>query len=73
MNYPAIVYHPDAWCAVCGASWTAKCVAVRFAPLQPMVCGDCVLTAGALVIAENKRRAMNDVANSGHDAAGDAQ
>ena len=67
-NYPRIIAAPDAWCAVCGASWTAKSVAVRFAPLQPMICGDCVLTAGALVIAENKRRAMNDVVNSGQNA-----
>jgi hypothetical protein len=60
--YPHIVIHPDTWCAVCGKSWTPQDVAVRFAPLQPMICGECVLTAAALVIVEQERRAEDEAA-----------
>ena len=68
-NYPRIIASPDAWCAVCGASWTPVSIAVRFAPLQPMVCGECVLTAGALVLAEQRRREEDDKARRGQNAA----
>ena len=69
-NYPAIVARPDAWCASCGASWTAQAVAVRFAPRHPMIlCGECVMVAAALVLAEQRRRAADDKALRGQDAA----
>jgi hypothetical protein len=69
-NYPYIIQRPDAWCAVCGASWTPQSVAVRFAPLQSMICGDCVMAASKLVIVEQAKRADDDKARRGESAAG---
>jgi hypothetical protein len=69
-NYPYIVQRPETWCAVCGASWTPQSVAVRFMPLSRAICGECIMVAAALVLAEQRRRAEDDKARRGQDAAG---
>ena len=67
-TYPAIVQRPDAWCCVCGQSWTANSIAVRFAPLQPMVCGERLVKASDMVKAEQRRRADDELARRGENA-----
>ena len=61
-TYPRIVAHPDTWCAVCGKSWTQRMVAVRFVPLSPLICGECVLAAAAMVTEEQRRRVEDEAA-----------
>ena len=62
---PRIHPTPPLWCPGCGLSWSADMIAVAIVQGQPLVCGDCVLQAAALVIAEQAKRAGDDKARRG--------
>jgi len=65
---PRIHPTPPLWCPGCGMSWRADMIAVSVAPGQPLVCGECVIAAAALVIAEQAKRAGDDKARRAQDA-----
>ena len=56
---PRIHPTPPLWCPSCGLSWRADMIAVALAPNMALVCGDCVIKAANLVIAEQVQRAAD--------------